>query len=398
MFPAVGSPPICTLRLSTPETQLRRPVDRIGEIWVRGESIAQGYWNRPEATDETFCALLADTGEGPFLRTGDLGFVKDGELYVAGRLKDLVIIRGRNFYPHDIEWTVGKCHQALREGAGAALAIEVDGEERLLVCHELERAGKGLNVEEVVAAIRQAVALEHELDVFAIRLLRPLSIPKTSSGKVQRGACREAFKRRTLQVVGEWTQVREDVSTDVPANSNESRHSLPNSDQCVSPSSLGIADWLAAKIARPLGMKPAEVDRRQPFASFGVGSCKPWHSPASSNSGSVALLRRRLHMSIPTIEALARYLANEQADRQVISRVSTSRDDRTTEASRAGAIAIIGIGCRFPVPAGPNRSGSSCATGLMPSARFHPGAGGRSRRSKRFRRFRDSHRTGRIPE
>ena len=175
----------------------------VGEIWVRGKSVAQGYWNRPEQTEPTFNAYLADTSEGPFLRTGDLGFLQDGELFVIGRTKDLIIIRGRNHYPQDIELTVEQSHPALRPDSGAAFSVEIKGSEQLVVAQEVERSYlRKLDVNKVVGAVRQAVSKEHELQVYAVLLLKTASIPKTSSGKIQRHAARAGFLNKSLDVVG----------------------------------------------------------------------------------------------------------------------------------------------------------------------------------------------------
>ena len=178
--------------------------DQVGEIWVSGPSVAQGYWNRPEETERTFRAHLQDTGEGPFLRTGDLGFLKDGELFITGRLKDLIIIRGHNYYPQDIEQTAGKSHSRLRAGQGAAFTVEVDGRQRLVVVHEVERRQQR-ELEPVFEAIRHEIAAEHELPVEAIVLIKAGSIPKTSSGKIQRHACRQEFLDGTLEIVAQWS-------------------------------------------------------------------------------------------------------------------------------------------------------------------------------------------------
>jgi len=186
------------------ETLTQCMPDQVGEIWVSDPSVAQGYWNRPEETKNTFCAYLADTGEGPFLRTGDLGFLKDGELFVTGRKKDLIIIRGTNHYPQDIEWTVEQSHPALRAGYGAAFSVDIEGSERLVVVQEVERHYRNLDVEQVVGAIRQAVAEYHELEVYAISLLKTGSILKTSSGKIQRHGCRAGFLDGSLDVVETW--------------------------------------------------------------------------------------------------------------------------------------------------------------------------------------------------
>ena len=185
-----------------PESRTRCPDDRVGEIWVSGPSIAQGYWNRPEETKRTFRAYLADTGEGPFLRTGDLGFLHRGELFVTGRLKDLIVIRGLNHYPQDIEQTMERCHVALRPDGCAAFAIDKDEGEQLVVVQELERRFvRSADLGEVVAAIRREVAEHHELQVHAVVLIRTGSIPKTSSGKIQRRATRAAYEAGTLAVV-----------------------------------------------------------------------------------------------------------------------------------------------------------------------------------------------------
>jgi acyl-CoA synthetase (AMP-forming)/AMP-acid ligase II len=188
-----------------PTSLIQSLPDRVGEIWVLGSSIAQGYWERPKETESVFRAYLADTNEGPFLRTGDLGFIKDGELFVTGRLKDLIIIRGGNHYPQDIEQTVEKSHSVLRLNSCAAFSVEMNGEEQVVVAQEVERRYlRNLNIDEVIGAIRQAIVEQHDLQVYAVLLLKTGSIPKTSSGKIQRQACRERFLTGSLDVVGDW--------------------------------------------------------------------------------------------------------------------------------------------------------------------------------------------------
>ncbi|MDR2756309.1 MAG: aminotransferase class I/II-fold pyridoxal phosphate-dependent enzyme [Planctomycetaceae bacterium] len=184
----------------------------VGEIWVRGPSIAKGYWNAPEATEQTFHARIADTNEGPFMRTGDLGFKIEGELFVTGRIKDLIIIRGVNLYPQDIEMTVQRVDQHLRLLGGAAFMVPDDSEkhqEHLVIVQELERRFKG-ETEPIFGEIRRAVALEHEIPVEAIVLVKSGSIPKTSSGKIQRHACRNGFLDGSLNEISRW--VSPDVS------------------------------------------------------------------------------------------------------------------------------------------------------------------------------------------
>ncbi len=191
------------IEIVDPKTRMPCPAGRIGEIWVQGPSVAQGYWGQEESTKQVFRARLADTGEGNFLRTGDLGFLEHGELYVAGRLKDLLIVHGVNYYPQDIERTVQQSHPRLRLDCGAAFVVEKNDREQLVVTQEIGHH-KQSNFQEVFDAIRRAVAGEHELIPSEIVLLRAGSIPKTSSGKIQRHACRDGYLAGTLKVVGQW--------------------------------------------------------------------------------------------------------------------------------------------------------------------------------------------------
>ena len=189
--------------IADPETLKSAAPDQVGEIWVSGPSVAQGYWSRKEETQHTFRAHLVDTGEGPFLRTGDLGFIQDGELFITGRLKDLIIIRGLNHYPQDIESTVDRSHARLRPGNSAAFTATIQDRERLIVVAEIERRQQR-DLEAVFEAIRREVAAEHEVQIDAIALIKAGSIPKTSSGKIQRHACRQAFLDGTLEIVDQW--------------------------------------------------------------------------------------------------------------------------------------------------------------------------------------------------
>jgi acyl-CoA synthetase (AMP-forming)/AMP-acid ligase II len=188
--------------IADPEFLTRCPPGRIGEIWVAGASVSKGYWNRDELRKDMF-ACLADTGEGPYLRTGDLGFIRAGELFVTGRIKDVIIIRGLNYYPQDIEKTVQESYPGFRPGCGAAFSVDVNGEERLVVVQEVERTHlRHLQGPTAVKAIRAAVANEYGLQVYAVSLIKPATIAKTSSGKIQRRACRRMFLDGTLEVVG----------------------------------------------------------------------------------------------------------------------------------------------------------------------------------------------------
>lgn len=192
------------------------PPGEVGEIWLSGPSVAQGYWGRPEETEAAFRARLAGR-PGSFLRTGDLGLLDEaGRLFVTGRLKDLVILRGRNHYPQDIEWAVERSDPpALRPGCGAAFTVLVDGEEAVVVVHEVTAAGRA-EPAAVLAAARRAVTEEVDADPHAVVLVEPRTIPKTSSGKIQRGACRDAFLAGELRVVAEWRGEPRPAAADEP--------------------------------------------------------------------------------------------------------------------------------------------------------------------------------------
>ena len=234
----------------------------VGEIWVGGSHVAQGYWHRPEESEATFKAYVSDTGAGPYLRTGDLGFIQAGELFVTGRLKDLIIIRGRNYFPHDIELAAESSHASLRPGGGAAFSIDVSGEEHLVVLHEVERQHE-LGLTEVIGAIRQAVAEEYELQVYAILLLKPGSLPKTSSGKIQRHACRAKFLKDEFETLTTWRASTEPISAG--ENSDESIGvSTPDKDV--------IEQWLVQAVATRLRLNVSEIDHDRPVLYYGVDS------------------------------------------------------------------------------------------------------------------------------
>ncbi len=214
--------------IAEPESGRRSVAGEVGEIWIAGDSVAGGYWQQPEASERDFAArLVEDPAAGPYLRTGDLGFVHDGELFIAGRIKDLVIIRGRNHYPQDIELTAEGSHRSLREGGSAAFSIEVEGEERLVVVAELDRHAAG----EATAcgeAIREAVAESHELRVHMVVLIKTTTLPKTSSGKVQRHRVRQRY------LAGELTEVHRVGSFAMPALSDDG-NAAPELDGSESP-------------------------------------------------------------------------------------------------------------------------------------------------------------------
>jgi len=196
-----GVPDSPAVRIVDPDTSLECPAGTVGEIWVNGENVAEGYWQKPKETLRTFGGILADprpgTPDGPWLRTGDLGFICEGEIFIVGRMKDLLIIYGRNHYPEDIESTV----QEITGGRVAAISVPVDETEKLVTIIELKKRGDSdeeaqhkLNL--VKNNVTAAISNSHGLNVADLVLVSPGSIPITTSGKVRRAACAEQYRQR----------------------------------------------------------------------------------------------------------------------------------------------------------------------------------------------------------
>ncbi|BBD64374.1 amino acid adenylation domain-containing protein [Nostoc commune NIES-4072] len=251
-----------------PETLTRCSSDEVGEIWVSGLSVGQGYWNRTEETEQTFHAYLKDTKERPFLRTGDLGFLDNGELFITGRAKDLIIIRGRNLYPQDIELTAQRSHSSLRCGANAAFTVEVNNEERLVVVQELEFRAKP-NLAEVASAIRQSITEEHEVQVYGVVLIKPGSIPKTSSGKIQRRATRAQFENGELNVVeSDILKISDIARKETQLQRSELLALSPRECQPI------LESYLIELLARVLSIAPDDINPQEPLSTLGLDSLK----------------------------------------------------------------------------------------------------------------------------
>ncbi|MVF12550.1 amino acid adenylation domain-containing protein [Ketobacter sp. MCCC 1A13808] len=257
-----------------PETKTEISSGKVGEIWAKGENIAKGYWRNEAATQETFAGFTKE-GKGPYLKTGDLGCLIDGELYITGRQKDVIIIRGRNHYPQDIELSVQTSHVALKSDAGAAFAVEIDGEERLVVVQEVERKYRMRLVTEVVsAAIRQAVAENHELQVHTIVYLKPGAILKTSSGKIQHSANKAAFLDDTLDPIAvssmQAVERGEDEKKELEDALNLSKEAwlqLPEAEK-----EPRLVLYLKAAIASEIGEKLERISDNISLMGLGIDS------------------------------------------------------------------------------------------------------------------------------
>jgi acyl-CoA synthetase (AMP-forming)/AMP-acid ligase II len=195
-----------------PSTRQQCSDGRVGEIWVESPSVAGGYWRRDGESRETFHAHLAG-GDGPFLRTGDLGALRDGELFVTGRLKDVLIVRGFKHYPQDLEHTAERQHAAIRPGCSAAFSIDGDDGEAVAIALEVDRrqvpqlddpAERDGFLASLIDRVRVAVVEHHGIVLSAVSVLSHGAMPKTSSGKLRRRACRDAFRDGSLDEIARW--------------------------------------------------------------------------------------------------------------------------------------------------------------------------------------------------
>lgn len=322
------------VKIVDPETCLEVANGEMGEVWIKGRSISRGYWNRQEESEKTFQNYIADTKEGPFLRTEDRGFLMGDELFITGRIKDLIIIRGVNHYPQDIERTVEVCHPALRLGGGAAFSVEVGDEEKLVIAHELEFR-QNPEIREVAAAMREAVAENHDLQLYALVLVKPGRIPKTSSGKIQRYAARQGYLDDTLDKVDIWHADDQAMQApQIPSRAETTERPTPKS-----PRLKEIERWIVAKISKELNIAAADIDVSQPFARYGLDSARATGLAGDLEEWLGRPVSATLAYDYPTIEALSRYLSDEDNIQESAAIQNSDKHEN---------IAIIGMGCRFP--------------------------------------------------
>lgn len=252
-FPWLGM----SVAIINAETNTPSAKNEIGEIWANGSSIARGYWNDAKETENTYNAYIAGSADGPWLRTGDLGFIHEGQLYVTGRLKDLIIIRGANYFPNDIEHSLENCHEALRKNASAAFSVDIEGEEKLVVVAEVERAFvRDLPGDEVFEAIRMAIFNTFGIQPYAITLIRTGSILKTSSGKIQRFAMRSAWSKGDLTEVAAWKMKAAEGSLAAEIGFRPEF----------------LREWMINWMARKLDINPDRIDPDKPVSSYGLDS------------------------------------------------------------------------------------------------------------------------------
>lgn len=295
-------------------TARRLGEDQVGEIWIRGRGIGQGYWGRPEATAEAFGNRIDGEGDALWLRTGDLGLVSRGELFVVGRSKDMLIVRGRNLHAQDLELVAERAHPAVRAGSVAAFSLDVEGEERAALVAEVDPARLGGDSpDELLRKLRLAITEELDVLVHDVALIQPRSIFKTSSGKIQRRRTRAALEAGELPILARWTMPRPTASRAALSGADLERQ---------------IWGWLSES----LGLPDAPL-RDVPFRELGLDS-----AGAMGLSGRIAeALGRPLPPGLlfdhPTLGALVAHLIGAPVPVQA----ARGGDERSLRAALAAA-------------------------------------------------------------
>lgn len=249
-----------------PEEHGRIKDGQVGEVWVRGENVASGYWQNPEKTIETFQAKIQGE-DAHYMRTGDLGFIYQRHLFICGRIKELIIIRGANFYPQNIEQTLQNNIAGLKPNGGAAFTVEHEGEDALVVVQEVERTWlKKIDQEAVAQQARQAIASEYGLSLHAFILIRPMTLPKTSSGKIQRSRAKQYFDSGELKVVSET------IFSTLLQNTDSQNASLENQPLAIGTEFGDVLLGLSLLVAQKANIPLSQLDIEQSIINTGLDS------------------------------------------------------------------------------------------------------------------------------
>lgn len=345
---------VAKLAVVSLESGSRLPDCAVGEIWLQGPSVTAGYFGKPEQTAQTFHAELTNEPGSRYLRTGDLGFVYEGELFMTGRLKDLLIVAGRNHYPQDLEFTVESVSASLRAGCSIAFSMERDDEEVAVVVAELAVGTEPALTATIGAAIRQAISEQHGLSLHTICLAAPGSVPKTSSGKLQRSRCRENFVSGKIQPLWQWSVSAQPKQPDLPVevdSASRPTHAPTVSSQApASPQPIAqesslrrtrierVLAWLHKRMGQIALSAGTTLDPDAPLAAYGLDSVKLVGLSGELSEQLGEKLSPTFFFDHPTLTAIARALWGTSTHREFAADASASNEP----------IAIIGMACRWP--------------------------------------------------
>lgn len=341
-----------SIAIVDPESKIRCTDDKIGEIWFKGCSVAAGYWEKEHETQEGFRAFIAGTDDGPYLRTGDLGFMRDGEVYVTGRCKDTIIIRGRNYYPQDIEEIAVRRSECVKNG-GAAFAVDVGGEAKLVLVQEIKRTSvRNKNLEDVALQLKKMIAEEFGLQLYDVVFIKVNRLLKTSSGKIQRLANSRAYMKGELEPIfqllpslsAEIEEQQSEADNIISANDGESAgstsRSAPASAMPVELELRGIKSWFRRRIAELMEIPETRIQYDVEFTEFGLDSMNAMLLVGDFvDEFKVALPPTHIY-DYPTINLLASAIIAEPAPTSASVQEKPKHDE--------SSVAIIGMACRFP--------------------------------------------------
>ncbi len=314
--------PLHDIKIINPETKQTLPAYEVGEIVISGEIVTQGYWEKPELTEQQFHFTLPNSDKD-FFRTGDLGFLDaNGELFITGRLKDLIIIRGQNIYPQDIESLASKSHEGLITNGAAAFTIDIGDQAELIIVLEVHRSIK--EYDSVFDAILNECAKELPFMPARLVLIRQASLFKTSSGKVQRSLCKNALLTNQLIVIAEWQR--------------NSFASVP-SQIASHPSDLQL--WMRQWLAKRLAITEQQINIHCNFAYYGIDSLLAAQFCAACEQKVQQKINPSLLWSYTTIEQFANYLSG-------LAKIEHPIKEASVNPSQFEPIAVIGMSCRFP--------------------------------------------------
>lgn len=325
----------------------------IGEVWASGPAIAKGYWDNPVATEQNFKATIENAKDKNdkacevfYLRTGDLGFIRNNELFITGRISELIIIHGQNYYPQDIETTVVASDISLRPDCTAAFRVVVNDEERLVVAQEVKRTYlKNFQLEEAALKVRSALAKEHGLPVQAVLFLKPGTCPKTTSGKIQRHACRQGYFESTLALVGRWD---DELSTD--GNQDESGVARFNNtiiadiNSTTGVPSEKLLESIKLMVARRLHISADSIDINKPLAFYNLSSI---HAVGLAEDLSQTIGRQLPSSLLYDFATIVKLVEHLQADTNFIA-AEEPQGFSSSPDSLKDCVAIIGLDCKVP--------------------------------------------------